>query len=461
MWCRNSLLLSFVILAVLSHQGARGQEGAGEVAAETRAQAEKPPTRATQRIDVQIMVKEQQRVLVEKELTELEPQIAALSERLARIGRSSPEIKGSKARIENLREFLKRVSPQIDALKFELESPPTVQRVQLATASTTINELHRYAGAVGAGLAGFLVLGAVGLLLLRRRRAAVTAVALFAGAIFAGAAWWFWPETNRVVALLRVSRDTGSMVSTSGNRQTPEAYESNLRTQVSLLKGEFVLFSALRDPTISQLPLVRAESNKVGWLRDELAVENPRESELLQVSMRGEDPDQLVTIIDAVIDKYFTEHVDVERQGKLKKLARLTDAVREKEEELRAQNSKLQRLHEQIGPGGENWQTVQLLTMDHLRTMKSTQRELRQQRRKIDADLSGLQITREMAADPRGFLDRFEALPMEADAQLSVALFTALRELRDEVAALRNEIETLRKETAPSTETEPAPEQET
>lgn len=234
---------------------------------------------------------------------------------------------------------------------------------------------------------------------IKRRWFVATVSGLAAAAVMAMAALWFWPETYGVVALLRVSRDTGSMISTPGSRQTPQAYESNLRTHVSLLKGEFVLIAALRDPSISQLPLVRAESDKVGWLQDELSIDNPRESELLRVSMRGEDPAQLVKIIDAVIEKYFTEHVDVERQEKLRKLTRLEDTMDRKREQLRRENSKLQGLYNQIGPGGENWQTLRTFMMEHVRHMEYARRILIGDLRKTNAEIQKSELDKQRALD--------------------------------------------------------------
>jgi hypothetical protein len=73
---------------------------------------------------------------------------------------------------------------------------------------------------------------------------------------------------------------------------------------VEAIKRAEVLSPALRVPEVANLPLVKGKRNAVVWLSDELNVEFHEHSQLVRISLRGQDPDQLAKVLDSVAATY-------------------------------------------------------------------------------------------------------------------------------------------------------------
>ena len=87
------------------------------------------------------------------------------------------------------------------------------------------------------------------------------------------------------------------------------------KTQLALLKSYFVMSEAVRDPKMADLPAIAGEEDPVQWLTDQISVQFPQESEVLQISMSGdENPEDLRTIVDAVASAYENRVVFAERK---------------------------------------------------------------------------------------------------------------------------------------------------
>ena len=78
--------------------------------------------------------------------------------------------------------------------------------------------------------------------------------------------------------------------------------------------------------SISQLPLVKKQADPVDWLQDELTLKFPGEAEILMVTMQGEEIDQIVKIVDAVVDAYFKEVVEKGVENRRRKEDKLKGA---------------------------------------------------------------------------------------------------------------------------------------
>lgn len=87
----------------------------------------------------------------------------------------------------------------------------------------------------------------------------------------------------------------------------------NRQTQATLVTSNRVLGAALRQPGISQLPYIRNQVDPIVWLRQKLRVRFADQAEILEISMTGEDPEQIAAIVNAVKDAYMAEVGDVNR----------------------------------------------------------------------------------------------------------------------------------------------------
>jgi hypothetical protein len=96
------------------------------------------------------------------------------------------------------------------------------------------------------------------------------------------------------------------------------------RTQVQLIKSGAVLRAAVRQPKIAELSVVRRYGdNAVNWLRQELVIDYPDDAEVMRVSLAGDQPEQVVQIVDAVVKSYLSEVVDRARDERLTQEGRL------------------------------------------------------------------------------------------------------------------------------------------
>lgn len=78
-------------------------------------------------------------------------------------------------------------------------------------------------------------------------------------------------------------------------------------TTKAIFRSDALIRRALRSEKVAALPLVAAESDPVTWLRDELELNEDRDhpESRIRISLRGRDPEPLITIINTLIDTYL------------------------------------------------------------------------------------------------------------------------------------------------------------
>jgi hypothetical protein len=109
-------------------------------------------------------------------------------------------------------------------------------------------------------------------------------------------------------------------------------FDGYKRTQAALIKSRMVLSAALRkhvdpknpeSPPIGQLRLLKDQPDPVSWLEEHLVADYANEPEILTVSLSGDDPEELVPIVNAVTHVYLEDVVDKERLERLQWLDKL------------------------------------------------------------------------------------------------------------------------------------------
>ena len=80
-----------------------------------------------------------------------------------------------------------------------------------------------------------------------------------------------------------------------------------VHTQMALIRSPHVLDRVLENPAVARWDIVRQQgANKREWLAWKLQVKNVRNSEIVSVSIRTNSADTSETIVNAVIEAYFT-----------------------------------------------------------------------------------------------------------------------------------------------------------
>ncbi len=151
---------------------------------------------------------------------------------------------------------------------------------------------------------------------LRRRWILALSLATVAASIAAAALWVLFPESSSATALFEVSNKQDTIFDIS--RQNEQNFEILKKTQLALLKSNFVLTAAIRPPSIASLSALAGHADPVEWLQENLEVDFPQNGEILQIRLSGDElPDELVQLVDAVAKAYKEEVVNTLRQRRL------------------------------------------------------------------------------------------------------------------------------------------------
>jgi hypothetical protein len=121
---------------------------------------------------------------------------------------------------------------------------------------------------------------------------------------------------DTATALFEVSNEQSNIFDNS--RLTIQEFEILKKTQLALLKSNFVLTAAIRPPGIGSLSVLAGKPDPVKWLQDNLVVGFPQNGEILSISLTGDElPEDLVRLVDSVSKAYKDEVINELRQRRL------------------------------------------------------------------------------------------------------------------------------------------------
>jgi len=191
----------------------------------------------------------------------------------------------------------------------------------------------------------------------RRWLAAVLLGVVIAGAAVA-AVWFTYRPQYTALAAFKIAASEQTILFPTADR-TATAFDVYKNTQQQYVKSRFVMIAALRKPEAANLTVFEDEPDPVAWLGRNLRVEFPGNAELMYISLRADDPQEAAALVNAVVDAYTAEIVDVELGQRRQRLDELEKIRSEKETELRAKQSDLKGLVKQVGSGERDALTMQ------------------------------------------------------------------------------------------------------
>ena len=204
----------------------------------------------------------------------------------------------------------------------------------------------------------------------RRRWGLAMAMGLFIATLVGGLLYLVIPVNYEAAAMLRVRRQVEQILPTPGrgNIVTDLDYQTYKQTQSTLIRSPYVLTAALRKEAVQQLEMIRNESNPVDWLSREISAYYPEKSEILRISMEGEDPEELKTVIDAVHEAFMEEIVYAERRTQLNRLDVLKRSYRKSLSDAREKTDMIFSLAQNVGtadvPAVEMRQQMAIMEMN-------------------------------------------------------------------------------------------------
>jgi capsular exopolysaccharide synthesis family protein len=148
------------------------------------------------------------------------------------------------------------------------------------------------------------------------------------------AAWELLPAKYTTTALLRVNSNNAGLLGTD-NQNLRNEFLTFLRTQRDAITSENVLRAALRDSKIGNTEMLKSVDDPVRWLQDNIVVEFSEHSELMKVSLTGENPAECAEIINAMNAAYMKEVVLVDQLKKQSILNTLDKSRAQMEEKVK------------------------------------------------------------------------------------------------------------------------------
>jgi polysaccharide biosynthesis transport protein len=161
------------------------------------------------------------------------------------------------------------------------------------------------------------------------------------------------------------------------------------KTQVAWIKSRVVLNAALQRPGIKQYKMVRERGDPARWLQGDLDVNCVENSELLEISLQGESPDEVAGLVNAVKDAYLEEVVNIEHKRRQDRYGMLRKLKDQYVETLKSKRQGLKKLAEAVGSNDrETVALKQQFAIQHLATVEQELLEVQSQKRKAGAELA-------------------------------------------------------------------------
>ena len=139
------------------------------------------------------------------------------------------------------------------------------------------------------------------------------------GAGMAYLAWQLLPAKYESYALFQVASNQNQVASQGDPTRGRTDFTTYLKTTASLFKSEFVYIAALRNPEyrLTDVPTLKAEKEPFKYLDEELIVDTKDGSEIIRLTLKGNRPEDIKRIVDAIKDAYIKEVVEREVQQKV------------------------------------------------------------------------------------------------------------------------------------------------
>jgi polysaccharide biosynthesis transport protein len=181
---------------------------------------------------------------------------------------------------------------------------------------------------------------------MRRRPVTLFLILLMAGG--AGAAVWTYLPLPKMTgySVLQIKAQPEYITLPSGDARI----EFNIyrQSQTALIKSRLVLNSAMSQPDVSNLPLIKNEPNAINWLEGQLKIDFNLGPEFMKVSIEGNNGDELKTIITAVTESYLKDVVNKDKAKRLARLDQLTKVYRKYEDTMQNQRKRIRALAETL-----------------------------------------------------------------------------------------------------------------
>ncbi|MFO0907026.1 MAG: hypothetical protein U0794_01450 [Isosphaeraceae bacterium] len=223
---------------------------------------------------------------------------------------------------------------------------------------------------------------------LRNRWLLALTLGMLLGLATGAAAWRFLPRPKfSASAVVEVKLEKPNLL--PGTAQARSDLRSFQANQLQLIHSRLVLRSALEKPGISNLPTLRAQSEPLEWLADNLNAEFPPGSELMTLSLAGERSSDLIAIVNAIAEAYLEQVVTKDHNDQLTVSSQLQDMLDHYNDELTRQRAELKGKAEAVGSDDKQTLAVkQQMAVQQLADEKRELQSVRNELKQLEAELT-------------------------------------------------------------------------
>jgi capsular exopolysaccharide synthesis family protein len=188
---------------------------------------------------------------------------------------------------------------------------------------------------------------------LRRRWPLAVGLGMLLSGVLASVVWFLVPVRFEAQSLIKVSKVLPVVlqnVYNGGSDVEGAAYDIYKKTQLQLVRSNFVLSRATRKPEMVALATMKEhKDDPVGFLESKLIVDYPGDAELMRLSIKGTRREDLPVIINSIVDSYMDEIVSGDQVARLKQKDLLSQNYSTNQEAFRQKSDKFKKLTRDLG----------------------------------------------------------------------------------------------------------------
>jgi len=234
---------------------------------------------------------------------------------------------------------------------------------------------------------------------LQRRWLLAGVLGAVAGVVAAAGAWnYVSPSKYSARALLHVAANPPQVVFPTGEPRSD--FATYRQTQLALLKSRLVLATALRAPDVAALRSVQGKTDPLPWLENQVKVDYSGGPEILRIAMKGNEPEELTTLVNGLVTAYLVEIVNKEDEKRRVRLEQLQGLHKDYEGRLADKRQALTRLARTAGSNDARVLAVkQELALKRLHSAQQELIQRQSQGTRLEVELAAL-LAREQSAQP-------------------------------------------------------------
>jgi succinoglycan biosynthesis transport protein ExoP len=177
----------------------------------------------------------------------------------------------------------------------------------------------------------------------------------FCGSLLGGGlaylAWVLVPAKYEVYAQFQVASAPSYIANQNDPQRSRTDFNTYLKTMAKLIKSHEVLTVALRNG-IADLPLLKAQTDPVKFLDDEVTVDWAEGSEVVRIVMKGDNPDEVAAIVGAVKTAFLKEVIEKDTRRKMELLELVKKARTDFSDQIRKKGGVLGEAQGPVVPAG-------------------------------------------------------------------------------------------------------------